>query len=128
MPFLRPDQAKQLGKAIASTRAALGITCLVAPSLARVWLGPAALTPAAQVLSRSLAARDLALGAGTNQASGSSLRKWLLLSALSDATDMAGTLMTYAQLPKGRRLFVAFASGGAALAGVGAALSLPSAR
>lgn len=123
---LSNDHADSLAKSIAGVRAAVGVTCLFAPSLARVWVGPEGGRAPGRVLSRSLAARDIALGYGTVRSRGAVLRKWALLSALSDAADAVGTVMAYGDLPRLRRAAVALVSAAAAGAGVLAAASLPS--
>ena len=123
--LIERQQARQLVKAIAQVRAAVALACLVFPSLARGWVGPGGATPAARVLSRSLAARDLALGLGTAQAKEGTLRRWAFVSAVGDATDAIGTILCHGSLPKARRLAVTATSAAAARAGLVAAAALP---
>lgn len=120
-----PGTARDVACSIGAARAFVGAACLLFPSLARVWVGPAGGSAGAKVLSRSLAARDLVLGYGTaSSAPGPDLRKWALLSAASDGVDAIGTVLAYRHMPRARRALIALASVGAAAAGVLAATSL----
>ncbi|MGH9107223.1 MAG: hypothetical protein ACRDZX_15610 [Acidimicrobiales bacterium] len=115
-----------MGVALGGTRVLLGVALLAAPSLARLWVGAAGRTPGGRVLSRSLAARDLALGAGAIFARGhpERLRTWVSLAALGDLVDTLGTAAA-SGLAKPARVLVTLSSAGAAAAGTVAAFSLP---
>src|SRR5581483_7557211 len=93
------EQAAGYGRGIAAGRTVIGLCCLAAPSLARVWLGREASSTPAKVLSRSLAARDVVLGLGTAMSRDDSLPTWVGLSAVADTVDALGTLLAYKKLP-----------------------------
>jgi hypothetical protein len=97
--IMNREQAASLGRSLAAGRVLIGIGCTAFPSLARIWLGRDASSTAARVLSRSLAARDVALGAGTAISRDDALPTWVALSALADATDVLGSLLAYKKLP-----------------------------
>lgn len=79
---------------IAAGRVAAGVALFAAPSVAAAWAGDDAKAPGGQMLTRTLGARDLALGAGALLSAGDAaqLRRWLLLSGVVDAADFAATL------------------------------------
>ena len=110
---------------VAVVRTGVGAACLAFPSLAALWVGRTGATEGGRVLSRSLAARDIALGAGTMLAAGnrSRLRTWAAMSALGDLVDMGGTLRAR-DIPRSSRWLVAAASAGAVAAGALATVSL----
>jgi hypothetical protein len=115
------DQARQLAEAIAIGRIAIGIAALVAPAVPmRPWVGrDFAWQPRAKLLSRSLGARDLALGVGVMLAlrHKAPVRGWVEGAALADAGDALATLLAFPKLPKsGRWLVLASAVGAAAAA------------
>jgi hypothetical protein len=61
--------AKALAGTLAVSRAAFGVNYLVRPEEAeKSWIGAVAIAPGTQVIIRSQAARDLALGGGALQA------------------------------------------------------------
>jgi hypothetical protein len=101
-------------------RAALGGAFLVAPSLARIWIGEEARRPRMRPVIRSFGARDLVLGVGSYlalndpESKGDDVRRWLQLSAACDAADVAATVLGARRLPKaGAALAFAAAAGGA---------------
>jgi hypothetical protein len=115
------DQARQLAEAIAIGRIAIGIAAIVAPTVPmRPWVGrDFAWQPRAKLLSRSLGARDLALGVGVMLAlrHKAPVRGWVEGAALADAGDALATLLAFPKLPKsGRWLVLASAVGAAAAA------------
>jgi hypothetical protein len=120
------DRARDVGLLLAAIRTAIGVIALLAPSLARVWVGPPGASPGGKTLSRSLAAREVVLGGGALMAGSDPdrLRTWLSAAALCDAVDALGTAGT-PRLPGWPRLFVTISSATAAVAGGAAALSLP---
>ena len=92
---------------LAVGRVVLGTTLLVAPGAAGGrWLGPVSSDRAAKVAVRGLAARDLAIGAGTLQAlsSGTPVRGWALAGGLGDLADAAATLLAFRRLGLRRAL------------------------
>jgi hypothetical protein len=123
---MNEDQARQVGLLLAMIRTAIGLTTLVAPSLARLWVGAPGATPGGRALSRSLAAREIVLGCGALFSGSNSvrLRTWLAAGALCDCVDSVGTASTPG-LPRAPRVLVTLTSGAAAVAGGVAALSLP---
>lgn len=104
---------RMLASLFAAGRVAFGLAMLVAPErLARSWVGSDGDTLGGRVLTRSLGARDIALGAGTLGAlkSGRGVRSWLLAGALADAADIAGTVAAGDGIPSaGRRNTTAIA-------------------
>jgi hypothetical protein len=112
--------------AIAGFRATVGTACLLAPGLAKLWVGRSSITPGAKILSRSLAARDVALGLGTGIAEPISLPKWVALSAVCDAVDALGTFAGHKAIGGWRRSLVTAVSAGSAIAGLTAAAKLRS--
>ena len=118
-------RARRLAVGLALARTGVGAACLAVPSLAALWVGRTGATGGGRVLSRSLAARDLALGAGTVLAAGSpsQLRTWVAMSALGDLADMGGTLQAR-DIPRLSRRLVAGASAVAVVVGAIAAASV----
>jgi hypothetical protein len=100
---------------VAAARLAVGGACLVAPALSRLWLGPAAGGPAARVLSRSLAARDIVLAWGALSATGAARSRWARAGIACDAADAVGTLLAGRSAPRGRRVAVGLVSAAAAI-------------
>ena len=112
--------ARDLALAQARARIAVGAAMLLAPGLARLWIGDAAASRGVKVLTRAFAARDLALGLGVAIAidRGSPVRGWLEAGALADVGDLGGTLLAGDSIPDSARKSVAVvAAGSAALAG-----------
>ena len=87
---------RQIVRALACARIAVGATLLAAPRRAGGrWIGPAADDGATRLAVRALAARDLAIGVGTLRAlSGEEpARPWALAGAASDLVDAAATVL-----------------------------------
>src|SRR5919204_4428428 len=80
-----------LAALISLGRFAFGVTFIAKPNVMdRAWIGKQARLPGAQVLSRAVGARDLALGLGGLQAltrDDGSARPWLAAAAICDAVD-----------------------------------------
>jgi hypothetical protein len=117
--------------AVAVGRVALGLTALAWPSVpTRSWTGAGDDDLTARVFGRALGARDLALGLGTlaalrdQAANPGPARGWVAAGALSDALDMAVSLVAWPELPRLTRWLVAASAGGAALTGAAGALAL----
>lgn len=116
---------RQLATWYAAGRIALAATMLLSPKRAAAgWIGLAGRDTGVAVLARSFAARDMALGAGTLLAlrDGTPVRRWLQLSAVSDAVDGAASLLAAGRLGWGKALAVGTLAGsglatGAYLAG-----------
>ncbi len=117
-----PGRARRLAVGVAVVRTGVGAACLAVPSLAALWVGRPGTTGGGRVLSRSLAARDVVLGAGTMLAAGNPgrLRTWAAVSAFGDLVDMGGTLSAR-DIPRLSRWLVAGASAAAVAAGAIAA-------
>ncbi len=115
-----------MGVAIAGLRAGVGAVTLVAPSLARLWVGPGGASSPGKVLSRSLAGRDLSVGVATVLARDHPRRlaQWVAAAAFVDATDALGTWAAFSSLPRRSRSLIAVTSALAALSGAAAAASL----
>ena len=88
------------------------------------WIGRQARLPGAQVLSRAVGARDLALGLGGLQAAvrnDGSARSWMAAASLCDAVDFGATWAAGRGIPrKARTSVLAIASGGAVLSAIAA--------
>ncbi len=112
------------GLLIASIRILIGLVLLVIPSLARIWVGEPAARAGGRALSRSLSAREIALGGGVLLARSDPgrLRSWLALGAFGDLVDAVTTIATRG-LPARSRLWIALSSSAAAVAGGAASLA-----
>jgi hypothetical protein len=94
----------------ARIRMAVGASLLIAPRLiGPMWIGEGADRPVVKMMSRSLGARDLALGLGTAVAldRGKPVRGWLEGAALSDGADLVATVLARDAIPRGKRRRVA---------------------
>ncbi len=121
------DLIRSLAGGLAASHAVFGAANLQRPKHVQAnWVGRAARKPGAQVIIRSQAARDLALGLGTLAALAThrddEARRWLAAFVLADATDLAATYAARRRLPRRRaRMAMSFAAGSTALAVLGVA-------
>ena len=117
-----------LGLYLSAGRAAFGAAMIAAPELiGEKWIGEPGRYERVALLSRSIGARDLALGAGAAVmlARGNDEGGRILLAgqAISDAADFAGTLAVRGRLPEsGARWTLVLAGASAVTAGLAAAL------
>lgn len=93
-----------LAGALALNRIAFGVTYLLRPrSAGDSWIGRAARKPGTQVMVRSQAARDIALGVGALAAlvrrRDREARTWFAAHALADGVDTAATWAARKRLP-----------------------------
>jgi hypothetical protein len=106
---------------ISLSRSLFGVALIAEPRLTeRAWIGKQARLPGAQLLTRAVGARDLALGLGGLQAltrSDGSARPWLAAAAVCDAVDFGATWTAGKGIPRQAR------SGALAIAGVFSLLS-----
>ena len=107
-------------------RAVFGVVYFAKPAqIASAWIGPRGAERPAQLLSRSLAARDVALGGGAllaiRNGDGSG---WLAANALCDAADFASTLALKDALPEGGVRATAALAGGSFVACTVCAIAL----
>ncbi len=125
---MRPDTVRQIARLVAWGRVGIGVTALVAPSaLAAPWVGRGARTPAARLLARTMAGRDLALGAGAVRAlarSDDEARAWVALGGTADVVDTVATLLAFDELPRLRRWGVLALTAGAAVVSLRVAADL----
>jgi hypothetical protein len=102
-------------------RLLFGVAFIAEPKLMeRAWIGKQARLPGAQLLTRAVGARDLALGLGGLQAltrNDGSARPWLAAAAVCDAVDFGATWTAGRGIPRQAR------SGVLAIAGVFSLLS-----
>jgi hypothetical protein len=108
---------RNLAMAFAAVRGLYGVALAAMPrQLGTSWLGDAAEAPSAHVALRGLAARDLALAAGTIGAAARAapLRPWLASSA---ASDIAATLLAGDSVPRRARIGTLALAGVSVLAG-----------
>jgi hypothetical protein len=111
---------RKLAVAFAAARGLYGVALAVTPgSVGTSWLGDAAEAPSVHVALRGLAARDLALAAGTIDAAAREvpLRPWLLASVGCDVSDIAATLVAGHSVPPRARVGTLALAGISALAG-----------
>jgi hypothetical protein len=105
-------------RGLAGGRVGFGVVLTAAPlRLTRTWLGDDAERTGAQILARSLGARDLALGLGALASDRDHVERWVLAGLVADAADLAATLATPSLPRRGRTL-------GALAAGAGVALGV----
>jgi len=109
----------RLAQLIAIGRIGIGCIALAAPTvMTRPWIGDAAESPDARLLSRTMGGRDLALGLGTLRALGvddAEARPWVVLAGMADAVDAAVTLLAFRRLPRLTRWGILASTVGAAL-------------
>jgi hypothetical protein len=122
------DASKTLAAALAVNRVGFGLSYLVRPQQARTsWIGRAARKPGAQVIIRSQAVRDVALGAGALRAIARGdvheLRAWVGSHVLCDLVDLLVTYDARDDLPK-RRARLAMGIAGASVFVGSAAVAL----
>jgi hypothetical protein len=102
-------------------RLLFGVAFIAQPKLMeRAWIGKQARLPGAQLLTRAVGARDLALGLGGLQAlprDDGSARPWLAAAAVCDAVDFGATWTAGRGIPRQAR------NGVLAVAGVFSLLS-----
>jgi hypothetical protein len=119
------DPVRLLGAALAVNRIGYGAQLLVQPCEAQTsWIGRAARKPGTQVMIRSQAARDVALGLGALWAlagPGRGARAWFLAHALADAVDTGATLAARDRLPRRRARFALTVGGGSTAIALAAA-------
>lgn len=119
-----------LARGFAVGRTAVGAALLVAPGMARVWVGAPATRPGGKVLTRALGMRDVALGVGLLRAVGEDrdIGRWLAAGVLADGTDLAATLLAWDRLPSVGRVGVTAAAASGVGLGLGLAWTRRSAR
>jgi hypothetical protein len=102
-------------------RLLFGVAFIAEPNLMeRAWIGKQVRLPGAQLLTRAVGARDLALGLGGLQAlprNDGSARPWLAAAAVCDAVDFGATWTAGRGIPRQAR------TGVLAIAGVFSLLS-----
>ena len=105
-------QDEDVATLLSATRVAIGVAAWVAPRrFGRAWTGERSNGPIGSMAIRGLGARDIALGLGTLRAlgNGKSVKPWLEMQALADASDAASTLMSFREV-RGLRRWVMFAT------------------
>jgi hypothetical protein len=119
--------SRPFATALALNRIAFGARFMATPAAAgKVWIGrrPARLAEA-QLLTRALGARDVALGVGALAAlrrRDGTERAWMLAHTLSDGTDVAATLAARGDLARRQLVFALTVAGvSTAIAGWSAA-------
>jgi hypothetical protein len=121
------DPIRALAGGLAVGRILFGANYLARPRQAgTTWIGRAARKPGAQVMVRSQAARDIALGAGALWALArrpdAEARAWFAAHALADGADTVVTWAARDRLPKRRARFaLAVAGASTAVGALGAA-------
>jgi hypothetical protein len=96
-------------------RLLFGVALIAKPSLMeQAWIGKQARLPGAQVLTRAVGARDLALGLGGLQAlarKDGSARPWLAAAAVCDVVDFGATWTAGRAIPRQARTGVLAVAG-----------------
>src|ERR671915_1804520 len=89
---------------ISCGRLVFGVAFIAKPRLMeQAWIGKQARLPGAEVLSRAVGARDVALGLGGVQAvarGDGSAPPWLAAAAICDAVDFGATLAAGRRIPR----------------------------
>ncbi len=119
--------AETVARNFALNRVLIGTAFAVAPERSvRGWIGRDAGRPGAQLLTRGLGARDVAIGLGTLRAlrQGDSPQPWAVAALMSDAIDLAATLAVATSLPRSSRLVGVGMAGGSTLLGLWLARAL----
>jgi hypothetical protein len=112
--------ARELALWHARGRQLVGAAFVLAPGLAgRRWIGGDAARRPVKVLARGFGVRDLALGLGVVIAldRGTPARGWIEAGLLSDAVDLAATLLAGRSIPPGVRWPAAALGAGSAAVG-----------
>jgi len=120
-------EERDLARLLAWGRIGIGAAGALMPStLARLWTGRQQASFPTNMITRGLAVRDIALGAGIlNSLDGDGrVRPWLMASAAADASDAAGTLGSWGELGRLRGLGLLVLEVGAAVVGLSLADSL----
>jgi hypothetical protein len=123
--------ARILAGGLAVNRVLFGANYLARPkSAGDSWIGRAARMPGTQVIVRSQAARDVALGLGAlwtlTRRPENDARVWMAAHAIADGADVVATWVARDRLPKRQaRLALGIAAGSTAVALLGAARSAP---
>ncbi|MCU1451650.1 MAG: hypothetical protein JWP02_3820 [Acidimicrobiales bacterium] len=117
---------REMARLFGLGRIAVGVGLFAVPSLAAAsWVGRDAQTAGVRTFSRGFGARDAGLGIGLLAAledkDDAAVRRFLLLGALADGGDLAGTIANWRRLPPFRRTLVA--AGIVAFGGLGLWLS-----
>jgi hypothetical protein len=83
------------GTVLLLSRLGFGASYALRPGGAGGWVGPVAARPGGRILARGLAARDLALAAGTLRSLGRRARReasvWFIAQAVADFVDLGAT-------------------------------------
>ena len=122
---------RDLARSQARGRVAIGTALVLAPGLAgRMWIGDDAARRAVKVFTRALGVRDLAIGLGVLLAldRDAPVRGWLEAGTLSDAVDVAATLLAGRAIPADARNAAVLVAGGSALTGAALARRLGGSR
>jgi hypothetical protein len=102
---------REMARWLGLGRVAVGAGLFAVPSLtAATWVGRDAQTAGVRTFSRGFGARDAGLGLGLLAAledkDDAAVRRFLLLGALADGGDLAGTIANWRRLPPLRRTMV----------------------
>ena len=106
---------REMARYLGTARVAVGAAMFLAPKWSgRVWVGRQADTTGARTVTRGFGGRDAALGLGLLMAleEGKGAGRWLALSAMADAGDVAATLAGWGRLPRFNRLSVLMSAAG----------------
>jgi hypothetical protein len=97
------DVARRWARWVGIGRAGLGATALLAPTrVGQPWYGRGSGRPVHKVMTRSIGARDVALGLGLIWAldRSGSVRGWVEAGAVADAGDLVTTLLDITSMPR----------------------------
>jgi hypothetical protein len=114
-----PLSPSLISRSVAAGRIGFGLGMLADPArIAGRWIGSDARRPAVRLLTRSLGARDLALGVGALVSSGPEQQRWVAAAILSDATDLGATLGAGSAIPLSGRAVTSLVAGAAVILGL----------
>jgi hypothetical protein len=100
---------REMARALAIARVGVGAGLFLTPSLgAAMWVGRDAKSAGVRTISRGFGMRDAIIGAGLFRAlengDTDEIRRWLLFGAAADGADLVGTLASWRNLPRARRV------------------------
>jgi hypothetical protein len=120
---------RELALSQARGRIAVGAALVLAPGLARLWIGPDARRPAVKLLARALGVRDLALGAAglvaLRDGDAAWTRRAFAAQAAADAVDVAAIVGAGSALPLSKRISGGLLAAGSAAVAAAYAARLP---
>jgi hypothetical protein len=119
MHALPAERARDLARALAVGRLALGVMALAVPGpIIRLWVGRSRDRSAVTMFARIVGGREVALGLGALLALGNEtpVRGWMEAASLADAVDCTVTATRFRSLPRFSRWLFLLGAASAATA------------